>query len=273
MSRSHLLRLGVIALMLVLLATLAPTVGAQTRNGNWYGWYYNGIQNPDNCMSPPAGAAWAGPELGDISWYWAEGTSPRPGLIGNENYTICWQGWYNFPNSGNYTFYAEHDDGIRIWLQGAPNSFIMDRWYDTGPVVDTSTKYVPAGTYEVVVAYYNHTNAGVACVGITTEGGANPLHCPYVPPSPAPAPVPVTIPGPYPSIIINNIITNVVGPYVPPSPRPAVAPACFWYRVQWGDRLYSIAWKFGTTVWRIQQDNRILNPNYIYAGQLLRICR
>jgi len=43
------------------------------------------------------------------------------------------------------------------------------------------------------------------------------------------------------------------------------------YRVQRGDTLYSIAWRYGRTVWAIAHANGIRNPNVIYAGQVLRI--
>ncbi len=43
------------------------------------------------------------------------------------------------------------------------------------------------------------------------------------------------------------------------------------YRVQWGDTLYRIARRFGTTVQAIAALNGIVNPNLIYAGTVLRI--
>lgn len=53
---------------------------------------------------------------------------------------------------------------------------------------------------------------------------------------------------------------------------PPKADGCFYYTVRWGDTLYSIAWRFGTTVARIAADNGIVNPNYIRAGTVLWIC-
>ncbi len=49
-------------------------------------------------------------------------------------------------------------------------------------------------------------------------------------------------------------------------------PCCgTYYRVQPGDTMYSIACRFGTSVWAIASANGISNPNVIYAGQVLRI--
>ena len=44
-----------------------------------------------------------------------------------------------------------------------------------------------------------------------------------------------------------------------------------WYRVRYGDTLYSIAWRHGVNVWTLARVNGIYNLNYIYAGQVLRI--
>jgi len=43
------------------------------------------------------------------------------------------------------------------------------------------------------------------------------------------------------------------------------------HRVQRGETLYSIALRYGRTVWAIAHANGIRNPNVIYAGQVLRI--
>jgi LysM repeat protein len=51
----------------------------------------------------------------------------------------------------------------------------------------------------------------------------------------------------------------------PPSPGPVM------YIVRWGDTLWSIARRFGTTAWAIALANNLWNPNLIYAGQQLLI--
>ena len=54
---------------------------------------------------------------------------------------------------------------------------------------------------------------------------------------------------------------------MPPTPQPNPVV----YIVQWGDTLYSIARRYGTSVEAIALQNRIANPSRIYAGQRLVI--
>jgi hypothetical protein len=127
MSRSFILRLSALALMIGLLAVLAPTAvaGYPTQNGPWTGWYYNGKLDSNTCFNPPSTWSRSDPA---ISFYWQEGTSPWPGALGAENYTVCWQGTFSFPTSGNYTFYTFHDDGMRVWVPDLGQPLMVDAW-------------------------------------------------------------------------------------------------------------------------------------------------
>ena len=62
--------------------------------------------------------------------------------------------------------------------------------------------------------------------------------------------------------------------YHPPSyPRPCPCyshPDCY-YTVRWGDNLYQIALRFGTSWVTLAYANGLHNGNYVYAGQVLRI--
>lgn len=44
-----------------------------------------------------------------------------------------------------------------------------------------------------------------------------------------------------------------------------------YYLIRWGDNLTRIAWRYGVTIWQLQQWNGISNPNRIYAGRTLVI--
>jgi LysM repeat protein len=51
-----------------------------------------------------------------------------------------------------------------------------------------------------------------------------------------------------------------------PSPAP---PSCNTHIVRRGETLYSLARRYGTTVWTLAMLNNLPNPNIIYAGQRL----
>lgn len=66
------------------------------------------------------------------------------------------------------------------------------------------------------------------------------------------------------------LIPRGYGYFPPRYPAPIHGGAC-WYRVHWGDTLSRIARRYGTSVWYMLRINYIGNPNYIRAGQYLRV--
>ena len=65
-------------------------------------------------------------------------------------------------------------------------------------------------------------------------------------------------------IRVGQVLCIPSGPTPPP-------PSDSYYTVQWGDTLYSIARRYGTTVQAIAQANQIYNPSLIHVGQVLHI--
>ncbi len=64
--------------------------------------------------------------------------------------------------------------------------------------------------------------------------------------------------------------------YFPPKqvdyhPRPIPQRCDCFYRVQWGDNLFRIATRFGTSWPVLARANNLFNPNQIFAGMILRI--
>ncbi len=61
-------------------------------------------------------------------------------------------------------------------------------------------------------------------------------------------------------------------PPLTPTPTPTPVSTCrAFYRVQYGDTLYAIAWRYGTSVRAIAAKNNLVNPNWIWAGRWLCI--
>lgn len=58
---------------------------------------------------------------------------------------------------------------------------------------------------------------------------------------------------------------------IPTGGYPAAPSSGTRYVVQWGDSLTSIAYRFGVTLQALMAANRLSNPNFIYAGQVLLI--
>ena len=59
-------------------------------------------------------------------------------------------------------------------------------------------------------------------------------------------------------------------PPPPPNPWPGPIYRCA-YRVQYGDSMMAIAWRYRVDAWALARANGIYNLNWIYAGQVLRI--
>lgn len=87
-------------------------------------------------------------------------------------------------------------------------------------------------------------------------------------PSPTPLPTATPLPTPVPTIPPTPVPTPV------PSPQPTEAPSAPTeqvYVVKRGDTLFSIARRYGVPLADLAAHNGIVNPNRIYAGQVLRI--
>jgi len=263
MSRVFIFRLSALALLVVLVAILAPSASAAepAPTGSFTRTFYNYID--EGGASCPAAGAIAGGTETDIFHFWREGTSPAAG-VNVSNYMACWDGTLNFPQGGNWTVHTINDDGMDVYVDG---KITMHGWYDQGPSLHDGTIHLSAGSHHVIVKYYNRGLGGVACVAWGPANNPTPFcQCPYSPGQPPAPPPPNPYPPPKPCYYCN--------------PPPPPCPWCYtplpevyycYYRVAWGDTLYSIAWRYGTTWYALAQANNIWNPNYIYAGMVLRI--
>ena len=291
MYRKAIVLSSTLALALLFTVALASSANASPspQTGVFQTRYFNYF-DAGGRECPDANAAYVTSDT-EIWKYWPEGSSPVPGIINTTNYMVCWRGTVYFPSAGTYTVYTLNDDGMNVWVDG---KIAMNAWYNQGPTWHQGDFNIPApGYYNFEVKYYNAPNAGTACVTWALKGQPYTWKCPY-PPAPPP---PTVIPTPYPICPgcppcqgcppITPIPQPPCQPWpycaqplppcqpwpncqYPPQPPPP-QPTC-WYRVRYGDTLYGIAWKFGVTTWQLQQWNGIKNPNYIYAGTLLKVC-
>ncbi len=164
MSRLHMLRLSIGMLMLFLLAALASSAGADPNADTafWTGQYYN---NTDLLGAPSLVRSDA-----NINFYWPQGTSPAPGYIAVDHYSVRWTRSIYLNTSGTWTFTTVNDDGMRVWVDG---NITVDAWYDQGPTTHTGSIYRNAGWHTVKVEYYNRGLGGTAQVSWALQGGSS----------------------------------------------------------------------------------------------------
>jgi hypothetical protein len=84
--------------------------------------------------------------------------------IGIDDFSVRWIGQFSF-SSGNVTFTAGADDGIRAWLDQTP---LIDGWTDGSVRQYQATVPVTDATHRVKVEYYEHMGKAVAQFGWQT---------------------------------------------------------------------------------------------------------
>ena len=85
--------------------------------------------------------------------------SPAPGIEGT-NWTASWQGTVTADYSGNYTFYATGDDGVRVWVNG---QLVCDGWNYQGATEYSGTISLVAGqSYSIRMDYFQGGGGEVA---------------------------------------------------------------------------------------------------------------
>lgn len=86
-----------------------------------------------------------------INFDWDE-NRPDP-IIDSETYSVRWTGKVASKYSELYTFIANTDDGVRVWVNG---QLIIDAWYDKGDdsPVSGSINLVAGQKYDIKVEYF-----------------------------------------------------------------------------------------------------------------------
>jgi len=92
-----------------------------------------------------------------INYDWGTG-SPAPGIVNSDFFSTRWERSIFF-ETATYRFTTESDDGIRVNISG---NLIIDNW--TPHAIETNVVEIAmgAGTYPVVVEYYENAGQAVA---------------------------------------------------------------------------------------------------------------
>lgn len=88
---------------------------------------------------------------------------PAPAPIGGDKFAVRWHGLLRVPKGGHYTFYANTDDGARLYVNGAIN---IKEWKERGapgfPGSAGTGVVLGAGWNDIVFEFYENGGAAVA---------------------------------------------------------------------------------------------------------------
>jgi glucose/arabinose dehydrogenase/endonuclease YncB( thermonuclease family) len=94
---------------------------------------------------------------GSLDYAWGD-AGPGNGL-GVDDFSVRWTGRFAFL-AGDYTFSAQTDDGMRIWIDGA---LVLDKWVDQNASY-TVSRTLTQGEHEVKVEYFEQAVSATARV-------------------------------------------------------------------------------------------------------------
>jgi hypothetical protein len=144
----------------------------------WRGEYYN---NP-SLQGTPA-LVRDDPQV-NFNWDYA---SPAPGVVNADYFSVRWTRTVDIP-AGNYRFWVNVDDGVRLWVNG---HLVIDHWQVQSVRTYAAEIYLPGGATSVKMEYFEQTGLAVAQLGWSTGSGSPPP-----PPQPLPGGVVVDNGGP-----------------------------------------------------------------------------
>jgi hypothetical protein len=127
-------------------------------HGSFVGYYFNGRN---------FGTLAATRNDASINFDWGTG-SPING-VGVDDFSVRWEGDFDFANSTVYNFNATADDGIRVYVDG---NLVLDKWVDQGPTLYPFSLNLSAGTHRIRVDYYENGGGAVAKLSWAQAGEA-----------------------------------------------------------------------------------------------------
>ncbi|MCG3209849.1 MAG: hypothetical protein FOGNACKC_03476 [Anaerolineae bacterium] len=107
----------------------------------------------------------------DLNFDWQR-DRPEP-LVDADRFSVRWQGWLLATASGEHTFVAHADDGLRLRLN---NQLLIDEWHDSDAAAQYTAKItLEAGRfYPLTVEYFENLFDARLNVRWTLPGAANP---------------------------------------------------------------------------------------------------
>jgi hypothetical protein len=92
----------------------------------------------------------------DFNW---GNASPGTGVM-TDNFSVRWSGQVEPQYSETYTFYANTDDGVRLWVNGKQ---LVNDWISHSPKENSGTIALVAGQkYDIVMEYFDQSSGALA---------------------------------------------------------------------------------------------------------------
>ncbi|WP_461636689.1 PA14 domain-containing protein [Labilibaculum euxinus] len=101
----------------------------------------------------------------EINYSWGSG-APESSLVGNDNFSIRFQGSIQAVQAGTYTFYTTSDDGVRLWVAGQQ---VINNWTNHSPTVNSGTISLSAGQIVPIVLEF-YEQGGGAVIKLEWQG-------------------------------------------------------------------------------------------------------
>jgi len=92
-----------------------------------------------------------------VNFAWGNG-SPDP-TISADHFSARWIRNVNLNEEGMYHFTVTVDDGVRLFVDGAP---IIDHWTDQAATTYTRNIWLTQGTHSIIMEYYEHSGVATA---------------------------------------------------------------------------------------------------------------
>ncbi|PKQ62388.1 hypothetical protein BZG01_17295, partial [Labilibaculum manganireducens] len=100
-----------------------------------------------------------------LNYSWGSG-APESTLVGTDDFSVRFYGSVRATQAGDYTFYTNSDDCVRLWVDG---QLIIDNWPKHALVVDEGTITLTAGQVVPIVLEYSE-HSGNAIIKLEWEG-------------------------------------------------------------------------------------------------------
>jgi hypothetical protein len=99
-----------------------------------------------------------------VNFDWGSGSPDAS--VDVDTFSVSWEGGFMVPQEGEYTFYTNSDDGIRLYVN---DILIIDKWIDQGVTEHSGWIYLRPGTAcPIRLEYYD--NGGSALVSLLWSG-------------------------------------------------------------------------------------------------------